>query len=745
MARSEHSWAFFRAGGVDQVSLRGAADVENLASLDKKLWVALACPTTGTELDDKTLALIDADGDGRIRPPEILGAIDWCKKVFTKLDVLFDKDGPLPLSAFSTETPEGKSVRASAKRILKKLGKPDADAITLDDAAKAVEAFDQAACNGDGIVPPEATDDEALKKAIEDVRATMGGKADRSGKEGVDQAAVDEFFTKASELLAWADEGKAEIARPAGEASEAAAAAYTAVAAKVDDYFLRCKLVAFDPKAAAGLNAQDADFAALAAKALTAGDAAVEQLPLARVEGARPLPLDGGLNPAWAARVHALATDTLAPLLGGAKHTLSEADWAQVKAKLEAHLAWSAKKPSGKVAELGEARLRELDAAGAKDALTALIAADEEVREDYTKIASVEQALRYRRDFVRLLRNFVNFSEFYQRKGATFQAGTLFLDARSCDLVIYVNDAAKHAKLAGLSSAYLAYCDITRPNGEKKAIVAAFTGGDTDDLMVGRNGVFYDRSGKDWDATITAIIENPISIRQAFWAPYKRFVRLIEEQVAKRAAEKEKASTAKIDEAAAKAATADQTHAPTPGAPAAPPAEPPKKVDVGMVAAVGVAVAGFATFLTGVIGVFLGLGIWMPFGILAVLLAISTPSMLIAWLKLRRRNLGPILDANGWAVNASARINVPFGTALTSLRTLPEGSSRDLDDPFAEKKSPWKLYVLLLVLLVAGVLWTLGKLDGYLPASVQASQVLHKKAAAPAPDGSAAPAATAAP
>lgn len=726
MARNGHSWAFFRAGGVDQVSLRGAADVENLASLDKKLWVALACPTTGTELDDRTLALIDADCDGRIRPPEILGAIDWCKQVFTKLDVLFDKDGPLPLSAFSTETPEGKSVRASAKRILKKLGKADADSITLDDAAKAVEAFDQAACNGDGIVPPEATEDEALKKAIEDVRAAMGGKADRSGKEGVDQAAVDEFFTQASALLAWADEGKAEVSRPAGDASEAAASAYAAVSAKVDDYFLRCKLAAFDPKAAAGLNAQDADFAALAAKALTAGDAAVEQLPLARVEASRPLPLDGGLNPAWAARVHALAKDTLAPLLGGAKHTLSEADWSDVKAKLEAHLAWSAKKPTGKVAELGEARLRELAAAGTKDALTALIAADEEVREDYTKIASVEQALRYRRDFVRLLRNFVNFSEFYQRKGATFQAGTLFLDARSCDLVIYVNDAAKHAKLAGLSSAYLAYCDITRPNGEKKAIVAAFTGGDTDDLMVGRNGVFYDRSGKDWDATITAIIENPISIRQAFWAPYKRLVRLIEEQVAKRAAEKEAASTAKIDETAAKAATADQTPAPAPGAPAAAPAEAPKKVDVGMVAAVGVAVAGFATFLTGVIGVFLGLGIWMPFGILAVLLAISTPSMLIAWLKLRRRNLGPILDANGWAINASARINVPFGTALTSLRALPEGSSRDLDDPFAEKKSPWKLYVLLLVLLAAGVLWTLGKLDGFLPRSVQASHVLDR-------------------
>ena len=46
--------------------------------------------------------------------------------------------------------------------------------------------------------------------------------------------------------------------------------------------------------------------------------------------------------------------------------------------------------------------------------------------------------------------------------------------------------------------------------------------------MVGRNGIFFDRLGHDWDATITKIIENPISIRQAFFAPYKRAIRFVE-------------------------------------------------------------------------------------------------------------------------------------------------------------------------------------------------------------------------
>jgi hypothetical protein len=64
--------------------------------------------------------------------------------------------------------------------------------------------------------------------------------------------------------------------------------------------------------------------------------------------------------------------------------------------------------------------------------------------------------------------------------------------------------------------------------------------------MVGRNGLFYDRKGRDWDATITKIIDNPISIRQAFWAPYKKLVRMIEEMAAKRAAAADAAADAKL-------------------------------------------------------------------------------------------------------------------------------------------------------------------------------------------------------
>jgi hypothetical protein len=110
----------------------------------------------------------------------------------------------------------------------------------------------------------------------------------------------------------------------------------------------------------------------------------------------------------------------------------------------------------------------------------------------------------------------------------------------------------------------------------------------------------------------------------------------------------------------------------------------------------------------------------MLFVVLAVILVISLPSVIIAALKLRKRNLGPILDANGWAVNARAKINIPFGASLTSVAALPPGAQRDLTDPFAESHAGRnKLIVLVVILGVLWSMWYFGCATKYLPQSLQ--------------------------
>jgi hypothetical protein len=686
---TKHTWKFFRAGGFDQVKLETGADLMNLDQLDLKLWVALACPTTNLEFSAETAALIDTDHDGRIRAPELIAAVRWAGSRLKNPDDLLKGGDALEFSAIADAT-----LLASARRICATLGLPEASKITLAEVSDAHRIFADTTLNGDGVVIAESAEDDATRQVITEIVACVGSVPDRSGKPGVNQAIAETFFTECKALDDWHRKAEADAAniRPLGDATAAAAGAVRAIRPKVDDYFGRCRLAAFDPRAVALLNRKEEEYLLLTAQDLSITAAEVAGFPLAQVAAGKPLPLRQGVNPAHAAAVEALFASAVKPLLGE-RSELAEADWLALQARLAPYESWSATRAGAAVEKLGLSRVREILGGGAREAVARLIARDLALESEFAAITSVRQLLLYKRDLYLLCRNFVSFVDFYGAGApAIFQTGTLYLDQRSCTLTLPVEDVGRHAAMAALAGSYLAYCDCVRTgSSERRQVVAAFTNGDSDNLMVGRNGLFYDRKGRDWDATITKIIENPISVRQAFWSPYKKLVRMIGEQVAKRAAAEDAAAEAKLASAATDVAHADKLK------PEA------RKIDVGTVAAMGVAFGALATAFAAFAGYLSGL-FKLPFwqvclAFVGLLLLISGPAMVIAWLKLRQRNLGPILDANGWAVNAKARLNVPFGESLTGIAKLPPGHVRSTRDLFGEKPSPWPKVVLFVVIV----------------------------------------------
>ncbi len=726
--RKPHAWQFFRAGGFDQVKLQTGADLMNLDQLDQKLWVALACPTTGIEFDPKTAALIDSDGDGRIRAQELIAALRWAGSMLKNADDLVKGRDGLALGAINDSVPEGRRILGSARVILRQLGKAEADIITVADAAAATQSFANTVFNGDGVIIPESAEDAAVQQVVREAIAAVGSVMDRSGKPGIDTVKLEEFFAELTRFDAWvgASESEAGKVLPIGPATAAAAAAMQAVKAKIDDYFGRCRLAAFEARLSPLLNRTEDEYKGLLTKDLSLSAQEVSGFPVSRIVPGQALSLVSGLNPAHAQAIATFRAATVEPLLGS-REVLGEEDWVALQARLAPYAAWMAAKAGSRVEALGIARVREILRGPAKAMITALIARDRELEAEASGVASVEKLVRFHRDLILLANNFVNFRDLYDGGSpAIFQAGTLYLDQRSCNLCITVVDPAKHAVMASLAGAYLAYVDCARKaTGQKLTVVAIFSQGDDENLMVGRNGVFYDRKGLDYDATITKIVANPISLRQAFWQPYKRFVRWVEEQIAKRAAEADAAASQKL----AAAATAVVSKGATPAA--APAANAPQKVDVGTVAALGVAFGAIGGFFTAVAT--LGKDLWaqgafaMVGAILGVMALISGPSLVMTYIKLRKRNLGPILDANGWAVNAKARINVPFGTRLTAIAELPPGSTRDLVDPFEETRRPWKFYLALVVVALLGWRWSSGKLDGDLPERLKYSHHFPKK------------------
>ena len=331
----------------------------------------------------------------------------------------------------------------------------------------------------------------------------------------------------------------------------------------------------------------------------------------------------------------------------------------------------------------------------------------------------LEKLLLLCRDFVTLLHNFVSFQDFYAKRAeallgrgandespwAIFQAGTLVIDQRACNLCLKVSDMAKHNTQAPDSGMFLIYCNCKHhASGQTMQIVAAMTVGDIHNLKVGKNALFYDRQGRDWEAEVVKIIDNPISIGQAFWSPYRKLGEWVSGLITKSAAEKEKKSFADLT---AKLQTP----------PAAGQAAQPAPFDIakfaGIFAAIGMAVGAIGTFLTSLlneVGEFAKNGWWaIPTLIICILLAISGPSMVLAWMKLRKRNLAPLLNANGWAINADAIVNVLFGNTLTEQAQYPIVK---LKDPHAKtqkltKGGQWAIAIAAIILGIAIAVLTL--------------------------------------
>lgn len=711
-----HRWRFFRSGGFDQVAIDGVDDLRNLRQLDPKLWTVLNCPAQGLEFDARTAALIDTDGDGQLRVPEILEAVDWALHRLGDGNVLFAKPG-LKVTDIDARHDDGRALALAARGVLARLGKAADATLDVADFADPARLFPPTEPNGDGIIPPALAGDETLAAVIADILASQGAATDRSGGPGITADAISAHFTQAREWQAWQARPQTDAGLlPLGDATAAAVAALEAVEAKVEDYYTRCRLAAFDARATAALNPAEGVYAALAAHALSGADADIAALPLAEVGAGRPLPLTGAVNPAWSARLARLVDVTIEPLIGP-RPSLSEADWRALCDRLAAYRDWLASRPALAVDVIPPARLRAALDGDAEARLLALVQRDLAADTSAATIDGVEKLVRLQRDLVTLLRNFVTMSEFYRGAKAIFQAGTLYLDQRSCELVLRVADMGRHSAMAPFSGCYLIYCACTRPGEAPLDIVAALTGGEVDELMVpGRNGVFYDRQGRDWKATVVKVVEQPVSLRQAFWSPYRKVGSLIGAQIQKFAASRESAVNAGAEAGVGNAGGALEAGK----APAAPAFDIGKFA--GIFAAIGLAVGAIGTALAAIVTGLLALPFWqLPLVIVGVMLLISGPSMLIAGLKLRSRNLGPLLDANGWAVNARARINIPFGESLTALATLPPGAERGSVDPFAEKQRPWRAWLLVLTLIAAaGYAWHRGWIPMGAPAPAAA-------------------------
>ena len=693
----KYEWSYCSLGGTVRINVQSGEDIAHLGELDQKLWTVLSCPVQGLEFDETTLRMIDTDGDGKIRVKEIIAAAEWLTSVIKDKDLILKGDSVLPLSQINTDIEAGRKLHSSALQILSNL-KLEKDEISIADTSDSVAIFAETGANGDGVITEASAGDEKLKAVIRNIMETTGSAMDRSGAAGVTAEHIEAFYTALADYSAWQAAVAPEIL-PYGENTQAALDACNEVKEKVADYFMRCKLIAFTEAAAPAVDVSVDRISEIAADDLAARADEISTYPIARPSKEGVLPFDA-INPAWKARIEAVRA--LIPFEGKG---VTEAEWNSVLAKFGPYIAWKDAKKGESVEPLGLETVNALLKEDSKAALLALVDADKALEEEANSIDEVNKLTHLYRDFYKLLKNYVIFSDFYspkQDEPAIFESGKLYIDQRCCRVCIKVSDMSQHADMAGLSAMYLLYCACTsRTTGKTMDIVAVMTDGSTRNLRPGLNGVFYDRNGLDWDARVVKVVENPLSIKQAFWSPYIKLWNFINGLINKSAAEKDAKAVENLQ--------ANATAAPADAAAKKQPFDIAKYA--GIFAAVGMALGLIAAALAAIISGLAKLPWW---GILLILvgimLLISGPSCFIAWGKLRRRNLGPVLNANGWAINSGAKVNIPFGRTLTSVAEYPK---LKLDDPYKPRTPLWRIilrWFIALAVIAFGVLYFTGNL-----------------------------------
>ena len=349
-----------------------------------------------------------------------------------------------------------------------------------------------------------------------------------------------------------------------------------------------------------------------------------EDMPLVTEAPDVTLPLRDHLNPKHLEAIMAFADACVKPVLGDGVTSIDRIGWKKVKAAFAPYRAWVAAKPVMNAGKLGD-------------------------------LVDEERVLRYKLHLLEFLENFVSMRRLYAAdESATFQMGTLRIDGKEMSLCFHVASEAAHSALSGKSNCCVLYLKLTRPSEKaERSVCAVVTAGAVAQLYVGRNGVFFDRDGKDWDAVVTKVVENQVSLAEAFWAPWRKLGEGVASTVKKFLGDKQAAAQKNVE--------AGTQNAQAGGAAMA-----------SSVAAIGIGVGMMGTAVAAIAAAVKGMGaLQIALSIVAIVLVVSLPNVILTWFKLRQRDLGAILNAGGWAINRPMRFSMKRARAFTKCAGNP--------------------------------------------------------------------------
>jgi len=683
---------FDRFGRSYHLRIATADDLVRAVELDEAHWVATGAPVSSLNCDAVLLELLDADRNGRIACEDVRRAIRWLMDRLADTSGVSARSSALRLDTIDTRGDEGRRILNTARRILANLEKGDSPEIALDDVRRVKAHLLAQPVSEAGVVLPEAAGDDETRQFLSDVVSATGGSEHPAGSRGVSQADLESFLNAARAFIDWKRRGQLPTGAettgimPLGDNTRAAYEAFTAVRAKLDQYFAQCEAAALDERFTQRMGWTNEELVGMDFDDPSVIDEVLQKAPLAPARPDRVLARDAAVNPRYAAAIEQFHRKVAEPLLPSPVGDLSAEQWRQIKDALAAHDEWARSKPRD-VAALGEEKLKRCLEGYLAERARRLIAESAEAAVAMDNIRLAEKLILYQARLIDFANNFVSFPRLYDPASqAMFEMGSLVMDGRRFNFAVRVDNRAEHAKVAGSSNMYVLYVEVSRGDGGKFEVAVPVTAGGAGNLCAGKRGVFYDVTGAEHDARVVQIIENPISLREAMVAPFKRIGRLVTGKLESITSEAEK----KLDASATAAMRSS-----------AAPAEAPKQgmsaSTGGLLMGAGVAVAALGSALAYIMQSLSRTPWWaILIGLGGAVLLVLVPTCVAAFFKLRKRDLSAVLEGSGWAVNARMRLTRRQGRRFTQRPSYPSGAK-------GTPRAIWRWVGLAIVLIAIAV------------------------------------------
>ncbi len=648
---------FVKYGKSFQISIGCSADMRDVLELDEALWAVTGAPVDAFNTDPAFLRYLDSDGNSRIRTDEVKTAVAWCLETLSELSGFDACSDSVKVSDINANSPDGPGLIATAEYISGQFPE-DSGVVRLDKLRSCMSTLRDKPLNGDGVIVPESAESEEIREYICAAIEGTGGVADISGKTGVGIEQLTVFRDACTAYLRWLDAASPDDPRvfPLGSRTHEAWETLCKNRKMADDFFLLAGLADFDHETSRKY---------METREINSPiDAALLAYPPARPLPDGSLPLSGPcVNPVFKDKLACMRDNLVSPALGRHAESISGQEWNSIKAMFAPYNARMEEKTGLQAEKFPREKLEKWIRPEFHDAVAAIVEKDSLITKRAAAFDLMEKLILCQMHMMRFLNNFVCLSELYSvDKRAVFERGSAVLDGRWFNMAVKITDVTQHMNTAKSSGIFIIYLDVF-PTGDHpgfKAVLPA-TSGTKGNLCAGKRGIFIDLDGVEHDAAILNIIENPISLREAVFSPFKNVGDFVIGKIESMSVSAEKKLVA----------TADLVTAPL-----TPPAAPAPKLAQNNLMGISFSLAAIGSslaFMTKSIGS-MSSGALIS-GVTGVAAVIIMPIMTVGIIKLKRQDLSPILEGCGWAVNHRMKLTRGLRRQFTSERIYPRDAS----------------------------------------------------------------------